>query len=535
MNTSRLTRYVTRPIVVVSMATASVVFSGSTVPASTVGSLSNFDAVNDTGAETVGFEIELEGVHSSDVYGTFGAPYNRYGDPIREDTPTGVIIRWTAKWDPVNLVFDTATPAALPNINPGGHDCYNGGPIGNYLTSGCEHFGVSLRNAQSATGYRWLVADPNQPGHLTGGSSVHIPAPTFSVVLNPMAGNPVAIQAVLEAPREDSEHREYADAYWAKLIKTEIHAPENLHLEDLLLGGGPGANNMGLFDIEDEDQETEIEWVIVQNRLNGNPGENELAQEMKAGGNDKAVAFRFEFFEYTGQYDPENHEVMCGGDGGCDRPLDSELGQYLGAQMAGINLNPDVPLPGDFDQNGSLDIGDIDLLTQQVQSQGNDAAFDLNADGVVDEADRTVWVKDLMNTWIGDTNLDLEFNSNDLIDTFQQGEYEDPLIGNSSWASGDWDGDGDFTSSDLVAAFADGGYEFGPRAAAALAVPEPTSAACVLFALVILAFEQRNRLQHRLDTRNILGQLRSRCTIVPSRYERRWLQTEWAPKSAQQR
>ena len=110
----------------------------------TIGSLSNFDAVNDTGGETEGFEIELEGLKSSDVLYEFGGPYSRYGNPVKVDTATGVIVRWSASWDAANLKFTTATPVAPANISPGGHDCYNGGPIGNYLSSGCEHFGVSL-------------------------------------------------------------------------------------------------------------------------------------------------------------------------------------------------------------------------------------------------------------------------------------------------------------------------------------------------------------------------------------------------------
>ena len=123
--------------------------------------------------------------------------------------------------------------------------------------------------------------------------------------------------------------------------------------------------------------------------------------------------------------------------------------------------------------------------------QTDDLAFDLNNDNVVDDSDRLVWVKDLMNTWVGDANLDLEFNSGDLIDVLAQGQYEDQVAGNSNWSSGDWDGDGDFTTSDLVAALADGGYELGPRAAVA-AVPEPASSA-VWIPLVIAGLSVRLR------------------------------------------
>jgi secreted trypsin-like serine protease len=53
----------------------------------------------------------------------------------------------------------------------------------------------------------------------------------------------------------------------------------------------------------------------------------------------------------------------------------------------------------------------------------------------------------------GDANLDGIFNSSDLVQVFQYGEYEDQLSGNSEWSNGDWNGDGEFDSADLIAAF----------------------------------------------------------------------------------
>lgn len=43
----------------------------------TYGTLDNFDVINDTGSECHGFEIELEGIASTDIAYTFGAPYQR--------------------------------------------------------------------------------------------------------------------------------------------------------------------------------------------------------------------------------------------------------------------------------------------------------------------------------------------------------------------------------------------------------------------------------------------------------------------------
>ena len=107
------------------------------------------------------------------------------------------------------------------------------------------------------------------------------------------------------------------------------------------------------------------------------------------------------------------------------------------------------------------------------------ATFDENGDQVVDSADRLIWVKDHANSWLGDSNLDQEFNSGDLVAVFTAGKYElDEMAG---WAEGDWDGDMRFGSGDLVAAFTDGGYELGPPAAA---VPEPSAVVLGLLGLL---------------------------------------------------
>ena len=41
---------------------------------------------------------------------------------------------------------------------------------------------------------------------------------------------------------------------------------------------------------------------------------------------------------------------------------------------------------------------------------------------------------------------------------FQAGEYEDGIAANSSWAEGDWNADGEFDSQDFVFAFQQGEY-----------------------------------------------------------------------------
>ena len=147
---------------------------------------------------------------------------------------------------------------------------------------------------------------------------------------------------------------------------------------------------------------------------------------------------------------------------------------------------------GDFDGDGVLTASDIDALSAAILAGDTAARFDLDGDGNVSDADRSVWVESFAKTWFGDANFDGEFNSGDLVATFTKGQYEDTIDGNSGWADGDWNGDGDFNSSDFVTAFTGGGYENGPRAATA-AVPEPTS----IFPFVLLATGWMSRFRQR--------------------------------------
>ncbi|MFC1757738.1 dockerin type I repeat-containing protein [Planctomycetota bacterium] len=89
-----------------------------------------------------------------------------------------------------------------------------------------------------------------------------------------------------------------------------------------------------------------------------------------------------------------------------------------------------------------------------------------------------------IGTLFGDANLDGAFNSTDFVTVFSAGEYEDDIVGNSTWSEGDWNGDGDFDSGDLVAAFSAGSYESSTRDAAARLMriaPSDADVAMMLF------------------------------------------------------
>ena len=151
--------------------------------------------------------------------------------------------------------------------------------------------------------------------------------------------------------------------------------------------------------------------------------------------------------------------------------------------------------PCDFDGDGSLGVGDIDILRGEVKSGANNAAFDLTGDGLVDVKDIIEFVEGetKLHTWMGDANLDGEFNSTDFVNVFQAGEYDDGVPMNSTWATGDWNGDGDFDSSDFVTAFQSGGYELGPKWEGAAQVPEPSSIVLVVLGLFGFGFARRRK------------------------------------------
>jgi hypothetical protein len=137
-----------------------------------------------------------------------------------------------------------------------------------------------------------------------------------------------------------------------------------------------------------------------------------------------------------------------------------------------------------------LDADDIDLLAAAIRDISIDPQFDVNGDGWITTADHTSWVTDVRKTWIGDANLDGEFNSTDLIDALAAGSYEVDVV--AGWASGDFDGSGRFDSSDLIEALADGGYEQGPLPAVA-AVPEPEACALLTVGLAVALCGRRTR------------------------------------------
>lgn len=147
----------------------------------------------------------------------------------------------------------------------------------------------------------------------------------------------------------------------------------------------------------------------------------------------------------------------------------------LGILQANLGSDDTSYSRGDLDQDGDTD--QTDLLAWQ--SVGD---FNAQIDAIRDLNERIPFVRNYIPTWMGDSNLDGSFDTNDFVFTFQKGEYEDAVVGNSRWADGDWNGDYEFNSNDFIVAFQDGGFEQGPLGALA-AVPEPSACFLLLVGL----------------------------------------------------
>ena len=294
------------------------------------GALSNFDVINNTEHEAHGFEIQLEGLHPEDVYYTFNA--QRYGTPTIVAYATGVYVRWTSAYDFNSQQFFQTTVAHAPNTSFAG-TCYQwGGP--SYATSGCEHFGVTLRANAVKTTYRWLVADAQTPGALAAvDPPVAIPSPVYAVLPPARPADPPVLEAEIEAPEPAEAPELYGNAQWVKVFKTEL--PRAVNLEELVSDNAV---------VPQDAAHAEVSWEILQTEPLSNSNSNGNRRRHQNQGllrpDTRSVVRRYEIYQYTGAYDAATHEALCA-DGLCNAPQDGEVGDFVGAQMAAANV--DVP------------------------------------------------------------------------------------------------------------------------------------------------------------------------------------------------
>ncbi|MDT7542283.1 MAG: hypothetical protein QOE33_2187 [Acidobacteriota bacterium] len=290
------------------------------------GYLSNFDVVNNTGHDGHGFEIQFEGLQAKDVYYTFSA--QRYGSPQVVPYATGVYVRWSSNYDANAQAFLQTTTQHAANT-PFAGMCYQWNGAG-YATSGCEHFGVTLTAPASKTTYRWLIEDAQNPGTLIAfDPPVALFAPSY-IVLPPaqVAAAPV-LEAVIEAPEPAEAPELYGDAQWVKVFKTELQRDANL--DELVSDNAV---------VPQDAAHAEVAWEILQTEPASNSNGTRRRRQNQGGLNatTRSVVRRYEIYEYKGAYDPVTHQALCA-DTLCAVPADTEVGDFVAAQMAAANVN----------------------------------------------------------------------------------------------------------------------------------------------------------------------------------------------------
>lgn len=313
------------------------------VSAAVVGFLGNFDVINDTGETAYGFEIELEGLHSSDISDVFGGPgrgfptgrgfdpatsVERYGSPTITEYTNGAVfgtkVTYSALYD--GMSWDYSTPSGS-FITPG-DNCWSGGGLGYGPETPCDHFGVGTIGNATKTTYSWL--HEISPGVLTTSTGiVQLPAPEWTIIPDPQQPQaPPQVVAKIEAP-DPPPGAEFGEALWVKVFTTEFE--DEIELEELV-GDDPHV----------EQAETEIEWQLLQKEIN-NPltGFLESGYGVPVGENAASILRRYEFYEFSGRYDAETHEAQFDPGYGDSNPGPNDVGTYLGSQNAAANLVPE--------------------------------------------------------------------------------------------------------------------------------------------------------------------------------------------------
>ncbi len=103
----------------------------------------------------------------------------------------------------------------------------------------------------------------------------------------------------------------------------------------------------------------------------------------------------------------------------------------------------------------------IQTVHPTILSGRNDPSFDFDQNGTVDSADGIHFINSCLDSYLGDADLDRDFDTADLVAVLQSGRYEQKIA--ATWTQGDWNFDGFFDTADFVAALQQGAYETGPR------------------------------------------------------------------------
>jgi hypothetical protein len=346
--------------------------------AQVIGSLDNFDVFNDSGETAEGFEIEVEDIAASDLTREFPSNFSATPWVIRYGLPTvteydnrpagghkGVRVTWAATWNGTKWVaaygdqpFGAGTVAGhgTPYVkNPTlttGDSCWFYGLGAKYPTSGCDHFGLSfaLGATPGKVTYHWKVADKVNIGQLINAATPVAlpPSPVLAYVPPAVVGAPPVVHAVA-APPEPAEpvEAQWGPAFLVKTYTSFAKVPADL---DLLQ-----KNKIPL--VNKKAQKVRISWALLQTAPPGEVGEKAEVDDDAIDKGNVAVTRRYEYFRFTGKFDPATHEAICGpegpySNGPCSTPQTYfetdpvtgiktryvEKGKFVGAHMNAFNV-----------------------------------------------------------------------------------------------------------------------------------------------------------------------------------------------------
>ncbi len=154
-----------------------------------------------------------------------------------------------------------------------------------------------------------------------------------------------------------------------------------------------------------------------------------------------------------------------------------------------ITLSDEAPI-GDFDNDGTLDIDDLEALISQLDaSNPSSPLFDLDgsADGAdVDQTDVDEWLS-LKGVLRGDANLDNFIDQSDLDAVLQNWGRND-----ATWGTGDYTGDRFVAQGDLDLVLQQWGGSAAPDLSALDPIPEPVAGFALLAGLLALTHGRRS-------------------------------------------
>jgi hypothetical protein len=230
------------------------------------------------------------------------------------------------------------TPSGV--YNTPGESCWTGGGSGYGPSTPCDHFGVGVSANPTSTTYSWLVeSTPGSSTLVNTTSNVLAPTWTVTPAPPPPPGSPPAppvVAAQIEAPDPQPGGPDFGDAIWVKVFTTEIDHP--VRLEDLV-GNDPHVQQAVA-------NPPEVEWQLLQ-KERGNPASGllENGDAAAVGAAAETVLRRYEFYQFTGSFDPETHEALFQPGYGDSNPGPNDVGNFIGAQNAALNFVHAAPVP----------------------------------------------------------------------------------------------------------------------------------------------------------------------------------------------